>query len=81
MKPIGKITHYYGKVSAAVVELHGDLKVGDDVRIEKEGEGFEQTVDSMQIEGEDVKEGKKGEAVSIKVSQAPKKGSLVLLLE
>lgn len=81
MKPVGKITHYYGRVKVAVVDLHGELKVGDYVRIEKEGEGFEQTVSSIQKEGEDVEKGTKGDVVSIKVSQIPRKGSLILLQE
>ncbi len=81
MKPVGKITHYYGRVKVAVVDLHGELKVGDSVRIEKEGDGFDQVVSSMQIEKEDVEKGGKGDKVSIKVIQVPKKGSLVIVEE
>ncbi len=81
MKPIGKITHFYGKVRVAVVELHGDLSVGDNIRIEKEGQGFDQVVSSMHKEEKPVEEGKKGDTVSIKVIQMVKKGSLVLLFK
>ncbi len=81
MKPIGKVTHYYGKVKVAVVELHGDLGVGDSVRIEKEGQGFEQTVSSMHKDENPVEKGKKGDVVAVKVIQVAKKGSLVLLIE
>jgi len=71
---IGKITHYYGNIQVAVVELSGKLKVGDTVSIEKDGQGFEQQVASMQIEHKQVKEAKKGQAIGMKVMQEVKPG-------
>ncbi len=81
MKPIGKVIHYYGKVKVAVVELHGDLKVGDGIRIEKEGCGFDQIISSMQIDKDSVQSAKKGETVAIKVAEVVRKGSLVLVYQ
>jgi len=49
---VGKITHYYDKAGVAVLELSAALKEGDEIRIEKGEEGFEQTISSMQIEHE-----------------------------
>ncbi len=58
-KLVGKISHYYNKIGVAVVELVDDLKEGDKISIEHGDTAFEQTVESMQIEHEKVKEAKK----------------------
>ena len=71
---VGKVTHYYGNIQVAVVELSGKLKVGDTVSIEKDSQGFEQTVASMQIEHKQVKEAEKGQAIGMKVIQEVKPG-------
>ncbi len=81
MKPIGKVVHYYGNASVAVVELHGPLGIGDRISIEKEGHGFEQTVSSIHKDEKPVERAVEGDTIGIKVIQRVKKGSLVLLLE
>ena len=53
-KLIGKITHFYPKISVAVVELESTLSVGDKIAIQRGEETFEQVVDSMQIEHKNV---------------------------
>ncbi|MCH7552358.1 hypothetical protein IIB49_03145 [Patescibacteria group bacterium] len=81
MKPIGKVIHYYSKAGVVIVELQGELKVGDRIRIEKGENTFEQEISSMQKEYQAIEKGEKGDAVGIKVDQKAKEGSLVLLLE
>lgn len=81
MKPIGKISHYYGKAGVAIVELQAELKVGDRVRIERGDNAFTQTVSSMQKEYQQMEKAEKGDSVGIKVDQKVKERSLVLLLE
>lgn len=68
-KAIGKITHYFGHVSAAIIELSDTLKVGDTIHIKGATSDFTQGVDSMQIEHKTVGEAKAGEAVGLKVQQ------------
>ena len=69
-KPVGKITHYFDKISVAVIELSDTLKQGDTIAIEgHSGEAFEQKVDSMQIEHAPVKTAKKGQAIGLKLAQ------------
>jgi len=74
---VGKITHYYNKIGVAVVELSDTLTVGDLIKISGHGREFTQTVESMQIEHEQVKEAKKGQAIGLKVSQEVKEGDEV----
>ncbi len=76
-KPVGKITHFYDKISVAVVELSDTLKVGDKISIEGHEQQFEQPVESMQIEHEAVQEAKKGQAIGLKVAQPVKENDQV----
>lgn len=74
---IGKVTHFFSKISVAVIKLDAPLKVGDKIKIEGHGASFEQAVDSMQVEHEQIKEAKKGMEVGMKVAQPVKEGDLV----
>lgn len=74
-KPIGKITHFFSNIGVAVVDLESALKVGDKIRIVGgENTDFEQEVESMQIEHESVKSGKKGDSVGMKVQEKVHEG-------
>ncbi len=78
-KKIGKIAHYFNKIGVGVVELEGKLKVGETIVIVGHGHEFEQGVDSMQVEHEQVSQAKKGDAVGMKVDQLVKEGDQVYL--
>ena len=52
----------------------GSLKVGDKILIGEEGKGFEQTVDSMQVDHEQINELTVGQEAGMKVSQHPHEG-------
>jgi translation elongation factor EF-Tu-like GTPase len=79
-KLIGKITHYFGKIGVAVVQLEDTLKVGDTIRIVGGQIDFTQTVDSMEIEHQKVKEAKAGDSVGLKVNQKVREGYKVYKL-
>jgi U32 family peptidase len=64
---IGKITHYFGHLEVAVIELTGTLKVGDSIRIAGGDTEFTQPVESMEYEHEKIKEAGKGKSVGMKV--------------
>ena len=74
-KPIGKITHYFGKIGVAIIELTDTLKVGDRIKIGQKTSGFEQSVASMEIDRNKVQEAKAGDSVGLKVDQKVKEGS------
>ncbi|MFH1290570.1 MAG: hypothetical protein ABIH92_04125 [Nanoarchaeota archaeon] len=71
---IGVVTHYFDKVGVAAIKLSGGLKVGDKIQIKGGEVDFEQTIDSMQIQREDVKKAKAGDEIGIKVVQKANKG-------
>ncbi|UCH33582.1 MAG: hypothetical protein JSV65_13560 [Armatimonadota bacterium] len=66
-RQIGKITHYFGKISVGIIELTDTLKVGDTIHIKGATADFTQAVGSMQIEHEEVQEATAGQVVGIKV--------------
>ena len=67
-KQIGHITHWFGNLSVAVIEVDkGTLKIGDTVRIKGHTSDFTLTIDAMQLDGEEVGSAKKGTGVGIKV--------------
>ncbi len=79
-KLIGKVTHYFGKIEVAVIELTDTLRVGDTIRITDGEVDFTQTVESMEIEHKKVEEAKPGESVGLKVAQKVKEGYKVYKL-
>jgi len=74
---VGKITHYFGKIEVGIVELKKALKVGDDIHIKGGTTDFEQKVDSIQIEHENVEKAKKGDAIGLKVKDKIREGDEV----
>ena len=76
-KELGKVIHWYDKISVAVVKLEKPLSKGDKVVVKHGEEEFEDTITSMQIDYEDVSGAKKGDTAAIKLSQKAKEGSLI----
>jgi putative protease len=77
-KPIGKISHYFGKIKVAVIKLTGPLKVGDTIRvIGGEETDFTQPIKSMEVEFEKIQKAKKGESVGLKIKKKVREGYLV----
>jgi len=74
---IGKITHFFSKISVAVLELSAPLKVGEKILIKGGETEFEQEVDSMQVEHEKIEEAKAGDSVGLKTAQPVRPGYLV----
>lgn len=75
---VGKVTHFYTKISVAVVELtDGDLEVGDEIRITGATTDLRQKVESMQIEGVNIQKAAKGQKIGLKVSSRVREGDNV----
>ncbi len=67
---LGKVTHYFGKISVAAIEITQDvLSLGDTVRIKGHTSDFLQKIESMQIDGRVVEEATVGQNVAFKVSE------------
>jgi GTPase len=65
---IGKISHYFAKISVGIVAMsQGELKVGDRIHVKGHTSDFFQTVESMQVEHAAIAAAKAGDSVGIKV--------------
>ena len=74
---VGTVEHYYTKIGVAVVNLEGNLSVGDKISIEGATTNIQQTVDSMQVEHEEVENAKAGDSVGMKVADRVRPGDQV----
>jgi translation initiation factor IF-2 len=75
---VGEVVHYYDKIGVAVVKLEGDLHKGDKIRFEQGEENkFEQDVESMQNEHNNIDSANAGQEIAIKVNEEVKKGTEV----
>ena len=73
-KLIGKITHYFGNIGVAVIELADSLEAGETIRVVGGETDFEQVVDSMEVDHKKVDKAKKGEGVGLKINQKVREG-------
>lgn len=75
---IGKVTHYFGHVNAAVVKLRQGLAAGDTIHIKGHTTDFTQTATSMQLDHQSISAGKKGQEIGLEVKDRVRTGDLVL---
>jgi putative protease len=66
---VGRVTHFFPKISVAVIELTAPLAVGETIAIKGPTTDFEQTVDSMQIEHKNIQRAEAGQSIGLKVIQ------------
>lgn len=71
---IGEVSHFFDKISVAAINLIAELKIGDKISIEKGEEKVEQTVDSMQIDRQEIQEAKAGQEIGLKTAGPVKEG-------
>lgn len=76
-KLIGKISHYYNNIGVGIIELTDKLAKGEKIHIKGSSTDFEQAVDSIQVEHEEIEAAKTGDAVGLKVVQKVKEGDEV----
>jgi putative protease len=74
---VGRITHFFSKISVAVIELKAALNVGDTIVVKGPTTDFEQVVDSMQIEHENVQRAEPGQSIGLKVAQRARETDMV----
>ena len=78
MFKVGVVSHYYDKLSVAIIELDGTLSVGDEIKFSRGGEDlFKQKVESIQIEHDKKDSAGKGDVIGLKTNEAVKEGTEV----
>jgi putative protease len=74
---VGHITHFFSKISVAVLELTAPLSVGDRILVKGPTTDFEQVVDSMQVEHKNIQRAEAGQSVGLKLAQQTKERDVV----
>lgn len=74
---IGKVSDFFAHPVVAGIELTGTLKLGDKIHIKGHTTDMELTVDSMQVDNENVTEVKPGDSIGIKISDRARRGDTV----
>ena len=67
---IGAITHYFGKIGVAGIEISdGELHVGDTIHVVGHTSDFTQVVESLQLDNQAVEIAKPGQTIGVKVPE------------
>jgi putative protease len=74
---IGKVTHYYTRLGVAVLELAGQLQLGDAVLFLGHTTEMIQEVTSLEVNHHKLQAAGPGQEVAIKVNDAVRQGDLV----
>ena len=75
---VGKVTHYFPKISVAVVEVTGgSIKAGDEIHIKGHTTDFRQKVASMQVEHDKIELAEPGISIGMKVDEPVRDHDLV----
>lgn len=77
-KPIGKVTHFYGRIGVAIVRFAEDLSLGERVRFKGAHTDFTEPVTSMEYDHKPVVKAKKGQEIGVKVEERVHEGDSVL---
>ena len=74
---IGQISHFFPKISVAVLELTLPLAIGDRILVKGPITDFEQTVESMEIDRKAIHKAEGGQSIGLKVIQPAKLKDMV----
>jgi sulfate adenylyltransferase subunit 1 (EFTu-like GTPase family) len=78
MFKVGKVISYYEKIGITVVELSGNLTVGDTILVYKDGEEvLKQYVDQIVMDQKKIPFAKHGDVVALVLNDKVQKGSEV----
>ena len=74
---VGRITHFFPKAGVAVLELSATVNNGDKIVIRGSTTSVEQTIDSMEIEHEQITTAGAGQSIGLKVSGRVRENDIV----
>ena len=74
---IGEVTHFYNRISVAVLDLAETIRLGDEVHILGHTTDFRQQITSLQIEHQSVEEAGPGQDVAMLVEERVRNGDKV----
>ena len=79
---VGKITHYFDKISVAAVKLVSELKVGDEIIIIGDLTGIiSSKIEKIEMNRKSIQKAKKGSEVGIKLPKVKKNDEVYVLIK
>ena len=78
---IGEVTHYFGNLKVAVLEINTEVKLGDEIHIKGSTTDFTQKVDSIQVDNKEVETAGPGADVAVLVTGRVREGDAVFKVE
>lgn len=78
---IGNVSHYFKRISVAVIKINEELKVGDKIKFQGHTTDFEQVITSLEIDHKKVDLVKPGDDFALKVRDRVRLGDSVYKLE
>ncbi len=79
-KKVGEVSHYYNHLGVAIIEVKSSFSVGDILKFVRHSTGeelFQQKIDSIQVEHQQVDKAKKGMSIGVKVDKPVHQGNEV----
>ena len=73
----GKVINYYSSIGVASIKISDYLEVGNHIHVKGHTTDFEQTVDSIQINRNQVNRASKGDIAGVKITDYVRKHDLV----
>ena len=73
-KPVGVVTHYYGKAGVAIIKFNQDLPIGKNVTFQGATTDFSQDVKSMELDHQSITLAPKGKEVGVNVKEKVREG-------
>lgn len=77
----GRVTHYYSKLGVAAVEVRDTLQVDDMIHIKGHTTDFEQKVENMQLEHQQINKASRGQVIGLKVKDHVREHDSVFRVE
>lgn len=77
---IGVVSHYYSRISVAVIDLRKDLHQDDLIHFLGTHTDFQQMAHSMQVDHEQVEQAQAGTVIAVRVKQRVRRGDSVFRL-
>jgi hypothetical protein len=74
---IGQVTHFFSKIGVAVIELTSPLVVGERILVKGPSTDFEQVVESMQIEHQNIPRAEAGQSIGLKMAEHARERDVV----
>ncbi len=74
---VGKVTHYFDRISVAVLVLNEELVVGDMIHIYGRSTDFSQRVASIEIEHQKLQSAGPGKEIALKVLEPVHEGDVI----